>query len=93
MRKYETLIVLRPELEEEERKNLIARFQTIIEKEGKVIKLDEWGMKKLAYEIEKLKDAYYLLFEYEAEATLPKEFERNLKINENVLRYMTTVKA
>lgn len=92
MRKYETLIVLRPELEEEERKTLIEKFVQIIAKEGSVTKLDEWGMKKLAYEIEKLKDAYYLLIEFDAEPTLPKELERNLKINENVLRYMTVAK-
>lgn len=89
MRKYETLVVLRPELEEEERKSLIEKFSGIVSNGGEISKIDEWGMKKLAYEIEKLKDAYYFLMEYSANSDLPKELERNLKINENVLRYMT----
>lgn len=89
MRKYETLVVLRPELEDEARKALIERFSAIVEKDGKVTKIDDWGMKKLAYEIEKLNDAYYFIMEYESSPSLPKELERNLKINENVLRYMT----
>ncbi len=89
MKKYETLVVLRPELEEEQRKVLIEKFSDIISTGGEVSKIDEWGMKKLAYEIEKLKDAYYFIMEYNANSNLPKELERNLKINENVLRYMT----
>ncbi len=89
MRKYETLIILRNTLEEEVRVALIEKFKGVIEKEGTVSKIDEWGVKKLAYEIEKLKEGYYVLIEFEAASTLPKELERNLKINENVLRYMT----
>ncbi len=92
MRKYETLIVLRPDLEEEERVALIEKFKEIISAEGEVTNIDEWGNKKLAYEIEKLREGYYLIVEYQAETTLPKEFERNLKISENVLRYMTVNK-
>ncbi len=90
MRKYETLIVLRNTLEDVERGALIEKFKGVIEKQGSVTKVDEWGVKKLAYEIEKLKEGYYVLIEFEAETTLPKELERNLKINDGVLRYMTT---
>ncbi len=89
MRKYETLIVLRPDLEEGIRNEMIEKFREIISAEGEVTNVDEWGNKKLAYEIEKLREGYYVLVEYNAETTLPKELERNLKISENVLRYMT----
>lgn len=89
MRKYETLVVLRNTLEDAQREALIERFKGIIEKEGTVTKVDEWGVKKLAYEIEKLKEGYYVLYEFEAKPTLPKELERNLRISDNVLRYMT----
>ncbi len=92
MRKYETLIVLRNTLEETERTALIEKFKAIIEKEGTVTKVDEWGAKKLAYEIQKLKEGYYVLVEFDAEPTLPKELERNLKISDDVLRYMTTTR-
>ncbi len=92
MRKYETLIVLRNTLEETERNALIEKFKTIIEKQGTVTKIDEWGVKKLAYEIQKLKEGYYILVEFESEPTLPKELERNLKISDDVLRYMTTTR-
>ncbi len=90
MRKYETLIVLRNTLEDDSRNALLEKFKGIIEKEGKVEKVDEWGVKKLAYEIQKLKEGYYVLIEFESEPTLPKELERNLKISDDVLRYMTT---
>ncbi len=89
MRKYETLIVLRNTLEEEERNAVLEKVKTVIAKEGTVSKIDEWGVKKLAYEIEKLKEGYYVLVEFESQPTLPKELERNLKINDGVLRYMT----
>ncbi len=92
MRKYETLVVLRPDLEEESRVALIEKFKEIIAAEGEVTNVDEWGTKKLAYEIEKLREGYYIIFEYNAETTLPKEFERNLKISEDVLRFMTVNK-
>ncbi len=92
MRKYETLIVLRNTLEDAQREALLEKFKGVIEKQGKVTKLDEWGVKKLAYEIEKLKEGYYVLVEFEAEPSLPKELERNLKINDNVLRYMTVTR-
>ncbi|MDO4772711.1 MAG: 30S ribosomal protein S6 [Bacillota bacterium] len=89
MRKYETLIILRNTLEDADRDALIERFKGVIEKDGTVTKVDQWGVKKLAYEIEKLKEGFYVLYEFEATPSLPKELERNLRINDNVLRYMT----
>ena len=59
---------------------------------GTVVSVDEWGKKRLAYPINDITDGYYVLFNLEAPAELPVELERNLKISEDVLRYMTVRK-
>ncbi len=88
MNYYESIFVLRPTLEEEARGAVIAKFQDIIAKEGgEVVKLEEWGIKKLAYEIQKLREGYYVLVEFKAPTELPKELERNYKIADEVIRY------
>lgn len=90
MRKYETIFVLNANVEEEKRNELIQKFAGIINSNGEVIKIDEWGNKKLSYEIQKMREGYYVLVEYNANTDLPKELERNLKITDEVIRYMTT---
>lgn len=88
MRKYESLFVLRPNLEEEKRKEIIGKFTSIIESDGEVVKVDEWGNRKLAYEIDKLKEGYYVLVNFKASPELPKELERNFGITEDIIRYV-----
>ncbi|WP_432405886.1 30S ribosomal protein S6 [Wukongibacter sp. M2B1] len=88
MRKYETLYVLRPDLEEEKRNELIEKFKTIIEKDGEIEEVNEWGTKKLAYEIDKIKEGYYVLVNFKANTDLPKELERNFRISDDVIRYI-----
>jgi small subunit ribosomal protein S6 len=88
MIKYETLFVLRPNLEEEARKAVIEKFTSIIAAEGEIVKVDEWGNKKLAYEIKKYKEGYYILVDFKSEIDLPKELERNFKISDDVIRYV-----
>ena len=88
MRKYESLFVLRPNLEEEKRKEIIGKFTSIIESDGEVVKVDEWGNRKLAYEIDKLKEGYYVLVDFKASPELPKELERNFGITEDIIRYV-----
>lgn len=88
MRKYESLFVLRPNLEEEKRNELISKFTSIIESNGEIVKVDEWGNKKLAYEIEKLREGYYVLVDFKAAPELPSELERNFKIADDVIRYV-----
>lgn len=90
MRKYETIFVLNANVEEEKRNELIQKFAGIINSNGEVVKIDEWGNKKLSYEIQKMREGYYVLVEYNANTDLPKELERNLKITDEVIRYMTT---
>jgi len=89
MRKYETIFVLRPGLEEEKRNALIEKFTGIINNDGAVVKVDEWGNRRLAYEIEKLREGYYVFVDFKANTTLPAELERNFKIADEVIRYIT----
>lgn len=88
MRKYETLFILRPNLEEEKRNEAIEKFKGIIASDGEVQEVNEWGVRKLAYEIEKLREGYYVLINFMANTDLPKELERNFKISDDVIRYM-----
>ncbi|WP_066688198.1 30S ribosomal protein S6 [Christensenella intestinihominis] len=89
MIKYESMYILKPDMEEEKKDALVKRFSDIVEKSGgKVEKIDEWGKKRLAYPIQYLNDGYYVLMTFEAETTLPAELERNYKISDDVLRYM-----
>ena len=89
MIKYESMYILKPDMEEEKKDALVKRFSDIVEKSGgKVEKIDEWGKKLLAYPIQYINDGYYVLMTFEAEPTLPAELERNYKIADDVLRYI-----
>jgi small subunit ribosomal protein S6 len=88
MRKYETLFVLKANTDEESRAALIEKFTGIIKSDGEVTKVDEWGTRKLAYEIEKLNEGYYVLVDFKASSELPRELERNFRISDDVLRYV-----
>ena len=92
MNKYESVIIINPNLEEEQRKELITKVETLINDNGKVTKIDEIGKKKLAYEIQKCKEAFYVVFYFEAEAPFIAELERNFRITEEVLKFMTVKK-
>jgi len=88
MRKYESLFVLKPNLEEEKRKELIEKFTNVIASNGEVVKVDEWGNRKLAYEIDKLREGYYVLVDFKAAPELPSELERNFRISDEVIRFV-----
>lgn len=88
MRKYETLFILRPSLEEEKRIEVIDFFKSIIAEKGEVVNVDEWGNKRLAYEIEKIREGYYVLIDFNAETDHITELERHFKINDDVMRYI-----
>ena len=88
MNQYESMYVLKPDLDEETRKSLIEKFKSLVESNGgKVEKVDEWGQRKLAYEINYIKEGYYVLMTFEAAPEFPVELERNYNINDNVLRF------
>ena len=88
MNKYEVVYIIDPAVEDEARKTLIARFNELITGNGgSVDKVEEWGRKRLAYAIDYKTEGYYVLVNFQAEADLPKELERNLQISDSVIRY------
>ncbi|MCC8138044.1 MAG: 30S ribosomal protein S6 [Clostridiales bacterium] len=89
MNKYELAVVVNAKLEDEDRaatmekvKDLIARFG------GTVTEVEEWGKRRLAYEIRKMREGYYYFVRFEADATCPAEVESRIRIMENVIRYL-----
>ncbi len=88
MRKYEVMFILRPNLEEEKRNELIEKFKSIVTADGEVEKVEEWGNRKLAYEINKINDGYYILMHFKAGVDVPKELDRNFKISDDVIRHL-----
>ena len=93
MKSYELLYIIKPTVEEEARAALIARFADIVKNDnGEVENIDEWGMRKLAYAIDYISEGYYVLMNFKAKADLPVELERNLKISEDVMRFMVVKK-
>lgn len=89
MRKYETIFILHPSLDEEGVKGSIEKFKGIIENGGGTIdNVDLWGKRKLAYEIEKITEGYYVLVNFTADADLPKELDRIFRINDSVIRHI-----
>ena len=88
MTKYEVMFILDPALEDEKKDEIIELVKGIIEAEGTVGEVDVWGMRKLAYPIQKKNDGYYVVMQFEAEPTLPKELDRRLKISDAVMRHI-----
>lgn len=90
MRRYECLVILDPELADEEVKNFSERFDQLIKtSNGETIKLEDWGMKKLAYLVKKRDKGRYILFDFVGLPPLMAEMERQFKIAEEVLKYLT----
>lgn len=88
MRKYEVMFILRSNLEEEKRNQVIEKFKSIIEADGEIESVDAWGNRKLAYEINKVNEGYYVLVTFKAGADVPKELDRNFKISDDVMRHL-----
>ncbi len=89
MNKYELAVVVNAKLEEEERAATIEKVKEYITRfGGTVTNVDDWGKKKLAYEIQKMKEAFYYFIQFESDADCPNEVEQNVRIMENVIRYL-----
>ena len=88
MRKYEVMFILKSNLEEERRNEVINKFKSIIETDGEIISVDEWGNRKLAYEINKVNEGYYVLINFNAGTNLPQELDRNFRISDDVMRHL-----
>jgi small subunit ribosomal protein S6 len=89
VRAYELLVVFRPTLSEEDRSAALERVSNLVTADESVLdNVDEWGKRKLAYEIDKQSDGDYVLFEFHAEPTATDEIDRVLRISDSVLRFM-----
>ena len=83
--KYELVYIIDTAIEEDSRKELISRFNGMIEQNGGTVdSVDEWGKRRLAYPINDMPEGYYVLVHYTAEPTVPKEIERNLGITDGI---------
>jgi small subunit ribosomal protein S6 len=87
-RKYELVYIMNPSLGEEAVTAITEKIQALIESSATIEKVDVWGRRRLAYEINDQKEGYYVLVYFSAEAEFPKELERILKITDGVLRYL-----
>lgn len=90
MRRYETIAILKPTLGEDDLKAVIDRSTSIIEQfEGSIVKLDRWGLKKLAYPIEKEQQGFYVYLQYAGVPAAVSELERIYRIEDRVMKFLT----
>ena len=88
MRNYDVMFVIDPALEDAKKDATVESVQSIIAADGEVGKVDVWGMRKLAYPIDKKEEGYYAVVEFQGNPTLPKELDSRLKISDNVIRHI-----
>ena len=88
MNNYESVIIVNPNLEEESIKNLIKKFSDLINTDGKVASVEETGKRKLAYEIRKYTEGFYIVIKFEAKPELIAELERNYRITDEVIKFL-----
>ncbi len=88
--KYEVLYIINPTLGEEDTVALVEKFKAMVEAEGTLTSIDEWGKRRLAYPIEDLNEGYYVLMTCECKPEFPAELDRVFKITENVMRSLIT---
>ena len=88
--KYEVLYIIDPAQGEEGIAALVEKFKAMVEAEGTVSNVDEWGKRRLAYPINDLAEGYYVLMNFESKPEFPAELERVMKITDGILRCMTT---
>lgn len=89
MNKYELAIILNSKLEDEARVEAMDKIKELIERfGGNIGEVEEWGKKRLAYEIQKMRDGFYYFIHFEAEPTAPIEIERRVRIMEPVIRFL-----
>ena len=90
MRRYETIYIVDPTIKDEDHQEVIKKFQNLIEKEkGVFIKVNEWGKQRLAYEIRNFDKGSYILMDYCGDSGITAKLERDLKLDDRVLKYQT----
>ena len=89
MNKYELTVVVNAKIEDDVRVATVEKVKEYVARYGgTVTNVDEWGKKRLAYEIQKMKEGFYYFIQFEADATAPAEIESHVRIMENVIRYL-----
>lgn len=88
MTNYEVMFILDPTLSEEEKKAAIEKVQGVISEHGEMGDTDVWGLRKLAYPIQKKNEGYYVVTEFKADTEFPKELDRRIKISDKIIRHM-----
>ena len=88
MNSYETIFIIDAALEEDAVNALKEKFTNLIAKNGTVETVDEWGKRRLAYEVQHMKEAFYYFIQFDAAPTAPAEIENRVRIMENVVRFL-----
>ena len=89
MNKYELAVVVSAKLDEEERLAVLEKVKELVTRfGGNVTDVDDWGKRKLAYEIQKMTEGYYSFVHFEADPSVPAEIESRIRIMDNVIRYL-----
>ncbi|HHW47219.1 MAG TPA: 30S ribosomal protein S6 [Clostridiaceae bacterium] len=88
MRKYETLFIINPDLEEGDIKALVEKFKNLIETSAQLESIDEWGKRRLAYPINFKNEGYYVLVNFSAGPDFPYELDRNFKITDGIMKHI-----
>ena len=88
MRNYEVLFIIDPMTDEEQKNKLIDTVKEIINANGEAGEADIWGNRKLAYEIDKKNEGFYVLIPFKGETELPKELNRRLRISDKIMRHI-----
>lgn len=89
MNKYELTVVVNAKVEDEERTAIIDKCKALIERfGGTVTNVDDWGKRRLAYEVQHMKEAFYYFIQFDADATAPAEIESRVRIMDNVVRFL-----
>jgi small subunit ribosomal protein S6 len=89
MNKYELAVVVSAKIEDDARTAVVEKVKKTIEKHGgQITNIDDWGKKKLAYEIDKMTEGFYYFIQFDAEATTPAEIEARMRIMDGVIRYL-----
>ena len=89
MSKYELALVVNAKIEDEAREAVVEKAKSYVARYGgTVTEVEEWGKKRLAYEVQKMREGFYYFIQFEGETTVPAELEERLRIEETVLRFL-----
>jgi len=89
MNKYELAVVVSAKIEDDERAEVINKVKALVERfGGQITNVDEWGKKRLAYDVQKMKEAFYYFIQFDADSKTPAEIESRIRIMDHVIRYL-----